>query len=248
VPRLPHLTLCALLLVSGGALAQPEPGAGAGLSQDEQAQRLADEGVEAYRSGKYATAVKLFKQAYALRQEPALVYNLAKTYDKLDQRNEALEYYRRYLVAEGTDEKLRARAEERVAALSREEQKDVAPPPPPLPLPSRPPPRPGRLFFYSGVALAGAGLAGIIAGAALFGVAGQQYGDFQSATDELDKRPLGDATLALGSGGIASLAVGGAILGGGAALLGLAYKKGFFRKERLALIPAPGALLLQGAF
>src|SRR5207253_9839208 len=115
--------LVASVAASSRALAQEEPPpAVPGQSPDEQAQRLADEAVEAYRASSYDQAVKLFKQAYGLRADPAILYNLAKCFDKMGQPADALEYYRRYLVAEGTDPKLRARAEEKVAQLA-------APPP-----------------------------------------------------------------------------------------------------------------------
>src|SRR5207249_2754998 len=108
------------------------------------------------------------------------------------------------------------RAEEKVAALS------VPPPRPAAPVPSAPPPppsRPGRLFFYSGIGLAAAGVAGLVIGAGLYGDANQDYGTFNGSTDELDKRVARDHALALGKGSIAGYVVGAALLGGGAALL-----------------------------
>ena len=95
--------LVALLCAAAPArlFAQEEPPpAVPGQSADEQAQRLADDAVEAYRTGAYDGAVKLFKQAYALRADPAILYNLAKCFDKLGKPDGALEYYRRYLVAD----------------------------------------------------------------------------------------------------------------------------------------------------
>lgn len=256
-PALLAATLCAALSVpclaqaqapapapapTGGPAPEEPPPAVPGQTPDEQAQRLADEAVEAYRTAKYDDAVRLFKQAYGLRADPAILYNLAKCFDKTGRREEALEYYRRYLVAEGTDPKLRQKAEEKVAALSAALRPSAAPPAAAPPVKAE---RPGRLFFYSGVGLAAAGVAGLVVGVALYGAAAKDYSTFGASSDELDKRAARDHAQSLGKGSIAGYIVGAALLGGGGALVGLAVKKGFFRRDRVAISPSgDGATLL----
>jgi Flp pilus assembly protein TadD len=260
--------LCTAVPATLRAQEEPPP-AVPGQSVDEQAQRLADEAVEAYRTGTYDKAVKLFKQAYALRADPAILYNLAKCFDKMGRPEGALEYYRRYLVAENTDPKLRQKAEEKVATLSAAASRAAAPAALQPQAPQPPPERPGRLFFYSGVGLAAAGVVGLVIGVSLYGAAAKDFGTFTGSTDEIDKRAARDRVQSLGKGSIAGYVVGTALLGGGAALVGLAVRKGFFRKEgspgdrrgasrsvrkegRVAfdLAPAPGgaAVLLSGSF
>ncbi|MCS6912565.1 MAG: tetratricopeptide repeat protein [Myxococcales bacterium] len=236
----------ALVLLLGLSLALPVAGrAQEAPSADEQAQRMVDAAVEAYRSRRYAVAVDLFKQAHALRADPAILYNLAKCYEKMGQPQEALEYYRRYLVAEDTDPRLREKAERSVAALRR------AIAPPPQAAPPRPAPRPGRLFFYSGLGLASAGVASLGVGVGLYGAAAAQYATYTASSDELDKRAARQQAQDLGRGSIIGYAVGAGLLAGGAVLIGLAAWKGFFHKEtRVSLLPFPegGGLLCSGAF
>lgn len=113
----PLVTLSALAL--GLALAaSPAHAAGTDGAPGVDAQRLSDQAVEAYGAGRYEETIRLFKQAYSLRAEPTILYNIARAQEKLGQGADALESYRRYLVSEGTDAKLRQKAEARVAALS----------------------------------------------------------------------------------------------------------------------------------
>ena len=45
--------------------------------------------MDAYRTGQYEQAKQSFLRAYSLRAEPTLLYNLARTFEKLGERTTA---------------------------------------------------------------------------------------------------------------------------------------------------------------
>jgi len=93
---------------------------------EQQVERLALEAVDAYKIADYKHAVELLRKAYEIRQVPALLYNMAKAYDKLGDIDHAYESYRLYADSAAAEPKLKARAEERVAALSEARRKKAA--------------------------------------------------------------------------------------------------------------------------
>ncbi|HEY2748955.1 MAG TPA: hypothetical protein VGL86_30250 [Polyangia bacterium] len=106
---------------------------------EAEVERLADEAVNAYKGADYKRAVELLQKAYEIRQVPALLYNMAKAYDKLGDIDHAYDAYRLYADSAAAEPKLKARAEQRVAALAdlrrkkkAEERAAEAPPPPPV--------------------------------------------------------------------------------------------------------------------
>ncbi|MEI9951783.1 MAG: PEGA domain-containing protein [Pseudomonadota bacterium] len=56
-----------------------------------------EEGVEAYRSARYADAARLFLEADAISASAALSYNIARAYEKLADGAQTLRWYRNYL-------------------------------------------------------------------------------------------------------------------------------------------------------
>ncbi len=62
-----------------------------------EADKLADEGREAYKAGNYAEAFKLFTRAYAAEPKPAFLYNMAKAKEKLADYKEAVHLLEKYL-------------------------------------------------------------------------------------------------------------------------------------------------------
>jgi tetratricopeptide (TPR) repeat protein len=121
-----------------GAIARAE-------SPEAEVERLASEAVNAYKGADYKRAVELLQKAYDIRQVPALLYNMAKAYDKLGDVEHAYDAYHQYAASAAADPKLKARAEARVAALNEvrkqkaAEQRAVeAPPPPPPPVETKP--------------------------------------------------------------------------------------------------------------
>ncbi len=90
------------------------------LSPDERAKKveeLAGKGAGAYRKGEYDKAIDLFKQAYAIEPVPNLLYNIAKSYEKQDNYDQAVAYYQKFVVAPEVDSKARQAALERIDSL-----------------------------------------------------------------------------------------------------------------------------------
>lgn len=76
-----------LAIILGSALASAQ--------QDPRA--LFREGQVAYETGDYATAARLWEEAYALDARPALQYNLAQAYERLGELARAADAYRRFI-------------------------------------------------------------------------------------------------------------------------------------------------------
>jgi tetratricopeptide (TPR) repeat protein len=118
-------------------------------SPEAQVERLAAEAVNAYRGADYNRAIELLNKAYDIRQVPALLYNMAKAYDKLADLDHAADAYRRYVASLDPDPKLKAKAEARLSVIDELRRKNVAaeravesaPRPRPAPSVESPPPR-----------------------------------------------------------------------------------------------------------
>ncbi|MAQ15143.1 MAG: hypothetical protein CMN30_10175 [Sandaracinus sp.] len=81
-----------------------------------RAAELAQEALAHYEAGAPAEAIPLLIEARELYPEPLLTYNLARAYEALGRREEALAAYRRY-VAERPDAPDRAAMETHIASL-----------------------------------------------------------------------------------------------------------------------------------
>ena len=82
----------------------------------KQVEKLATDAAAAYKAADFTRAVELLERAYQIRQVAALLYNLAKAYDRLGDQEKAIELYRRYADSSDAEPKLRGKAEARVAA------------------------------------------------------------------------------------------------------------------------------------
>jgi hypothetical protein len=78
-------------------------------NEDAEIMRMAKEhyklGLEAFKAGKYPEAIKELKKAYLLKRLPPLLVNIAKTYEKLNDPDNAVYYYKKYLVEAPADAK-----------------------------------------------------------------------------------------------------------------------------------------------
>ena len=88
--------------------------------QQKRSDALVKEAVESYSERRYEEAIELFKQAYEIQQEPELLYNIARSYERLSDNENAVEWYQRFLDVPGTTGELRTRARDNIAALRRE--------------------------------------------------------------------------------------------------------------------------------
>jgi tetratricopeptide (TPR) repeat protein len=95
-------------------------------SAEAQVERLASEAVNAYRGADYNRAVELLTRAYEIRQVPALLYNLAKAYDRLGDVDHAWDAYRRYADSADADPKLKSKADARLVVLDEIRRKKAA--------------------------------------------------------------------------------------------------------------------------
>jgi tetratricopeptide (TPR) repeat protein len=133
----------------------------AAASEAARAVELNEAGSALYAAGDYAGALRAFQQAYSLVAEPNLLFNIAGCHEQLEQRTQAVEYYRWFLGSQTANPEGRRRA---IAALSRLEVK--APPPPPAPkAEAGPSPVWSLATLGAGIAFAGLGAALYLDGA-----------------------------------------------------------------------------------
>src|SRR6187402_1513335 len=104
------------------ALAQSNSSEAVVEARRGQAKLSFQRGAELYRAGHYEAAVKSFLEADRLAPSPALSFNIARAYERLDDASGALRWYRDYLrrspAAKNAPE-VRARVAELAAQLAR---------------------------------------------------------------------------------------------------------------------------------
>jgi hypothetical protein len=95
-----HLSLLLVLLAAfaapTAALAQEE-GADSGDDEEEQAAKHFAAGRKLYGEGKYKEAIGELLKAYELRPAPPILLNIARTYEKLGDKKNALKFYKEFL-------------------------------------------------------------------------------------------------------------------------------------------------------
>lgn len=130
----PHLSRAVLLGLALGLcpLATTRPA----QAQEPTAAQLSEQAYARYEVGDYPGAVAFYMKAYALNVDPRVLFNVAQIYDKkVQDRDLAIEYYRRYLKSTTTEVELVRKATERITELQRqvdERAKPAAPGAPPL--------------------------------------------------------------------------------------------------------------------
>ncbi len=102
-----------LVLTAAASASARGPG---GTAAEQRATQLFELSAEAYRGGRFKEAIDLLKEAYRLAPDAILVYNLARAYEGLGDRPNAVESYTAYLRA-APDARDRASVEQRIAAL-----------------------------------------------------------------------------------------------------------------------------------
>ncbi len=91
----------------------------AASSIDARADQLFEQSAEAYNRGEFQRAVELLKEAYRLKPDPVLLYNLARAYEGLGDLPNGLASYQAYLTAQPNAEDAGAVAS-RIAALKKQ--------------------------------------------------------------------------------------------------------------------------------
>ena len=110
------------------AHAQPTPAADPSDELDEAARLLFEDGTRAYDAGRFDEARGRYVNAYELSGRPELLYNIASCHDRLDEKEQALANYERFL-AELPDSSRAAIVSSRIEVLRRSVASDAAEPP-----------------------------------------------------------------------------------------------------------------------
>ena len=227
-PSLPTLfvALVALLCASSSVYAeQVEPAS----SAEDHSKR----GVELYAEGKLPEAVSEMLKAYELAPEPGLLYNIARIYQKMGQRDLALHYLKQFVTQPGADPDRVQKALKHLEELNRatndlqvrptpsvdppDKVEGASPPAPVSPVATPSPQAPDATDHTLSWALMGSGGAVLIVGGVLGGLALSASATLEDPdASYAEKRDAQDATrsLALGS----DLSIG---LGAATALVGL---------------------------
>jgi tetratricopeptide (TPR) repeat protein len=74
----------------------PKPVASPTEADSVRAKELFDNGRELYLDASYESAISAFKEAYSLLGDPILLYNIGQSYDRLDEFDQAIEYFEYY--------------------------------------------------------------------------------------------------------------------------------------------------------
>jgi tetratricopeptide (TPR) repeat protein len=111
-----RLALAVALALSVPAAARAEE---APPSADVRALDLFDKSEAAYQKGRFAEAALYLREAYALKPEPVLLYNLARAYEGMGDLEHAAKAYQDFLAAE-PNAKDRGSIEVRIATLKKQ--------------------------------------------------------------------------------------------------------------------------------
>lgn len=95
-PLIPPLITLLLFSWAPRSHGQPKP-ASSHCESDASCARLAEQGKAALQAEQYETALAAYQAAYALRQDPKLLYNLARTAHRAGRLADAVLYYDKYL-------------------------------------------------------------------------------------------------------------------------------------------------------
>jgi tetratricopeptide (TPR) repeat protein len=143
------LLVLAILVVS----ATPARPALAADAATEEARRHFLRGQQLFEVARWDEAAAEFEQAYAARNDPTFIYNMAQAYRRKGDAKRALELYKNYLI-KAPKSPQRAEVEERIAALQKQVEDAeraarttapapvAAPPPAPAAVPELPAPAP----------------------------------------------------------------------------------------------------------
>jgi hypothetical protein len=103
--------LLAALLAAPVALAAPKD------EELARARALDQQGVRAYKDGRYNDAIRYFSEAFKLGGPPSELWNIAKCHMRLDQPDQASDAYDRYLMQPGLSQQDKAEARSELEEL-----------------------------------------------------------------------------------------------------------------------------------
>lgn len=193
--------------------------ADAGPKEKAQAQKHIDKATRAHEAGNYDAALLELEAAYALDQQPDLLYAIGQVHVKLNNCPVAISFYERYLetkpvadAASATNEAIKTCRDQ---LASQPPPPEPAPQPEVAPTPSPAPPAEPRTFDPIGTALVGAGVVSTIVGVVMYTSARGTLDDAEMAPTYMEHEQLvddakGKRTLAVvfGVAGVAAIGVG----------------------------------------
>ncbi len=198
------------LVAAAIALAIVRPAFAQEPSPHDRAVELFTQSDKAYKEGDFREAAKDLEAAYGLEPAPVLLYNLARAYEGMGEKEAAIAAYERYLKVQ-PDADNRGLVEKRLEALRQEVARSKPPPPPNKPVVETH----TRPLGAAPIAVALVGAAGLAAGGVFGSLAlAQNAKQNDATTSQLDAKSAHDqgATFATVSnvsfiaGGVVALA------------------------------------------
>jgi tetratricopeptide (TPR) repeat protein len=118
-------TLMGLLIAARVAVAAPPAGPAAGPSvgasaKKEQANLRYDQGKAYYRAGAFDLAITEFLAGFEIDPRPGVLFNVARAYEELKNRPQAIAFFKRYLDTAGASAPAAAEARARTVVLERQ--------------------------------------------------------------------------------------------------------------------------------
>jgi tetratricopeptide (TPR) repeat protein len=189
------LVLAVALTVASPARAEER------VSVEARALDLFDRSEVAYRAGRFADAAQLLRDAYALKPEPVLLYNLARAYEGMGDLDRAVKAYGDYLTAD-PNAKDRASIETRIATLNKQivERENARHP--------RPEKKPSPVPWI----VAGAGALGVGAGAVLGVLSAKRHRDARDESAQTTAEREQDQAKSLATAANVAFIAGGVVL------------------------------------
>jgi tetratricopeptide (TPR) repeat protein len=117
--------LAVALTLSGRASAAEQTEvaqASARSSSHADYQQLVDEGMSLYKAHEHRLALEKFLQAYAIEQDPNLLFNIARCYEARGDHAAAIEKYEQYLADPNSDPQGKERARKFLHALRKDDK------------------------------------------------------------------------------------------------------------------------------
>jgi hypothetical protein len=121
MPRLLFLLALALVVAPGSAEAQsrPAPAPSATPAELARAKELRSKGHQNFDEQRYAEALALYKESYRLSGDPALLYNIGRAHQLLNEAPEALGVFETFLAAASPELKAKVQGLDETVAEAR---------------------------------------------------------------------------------------------------------------------------------
>ena len=212
-------------------------------AREARALELFDKSEEAYQKGRFQDAVNLLREAYELKKEPVLLYNLARAYEGFGALDLAAKAYEDYLAGQ-PDTKDRGAIEQRIATLrrqiaEREASKKRA---------AQPAPRPERKPSAVPWIVAGFGVVGLGTGTAFALLASGKHKDAENEPVQITSSHDQDVAKTDATVAAVAFVAGGALAATGLVWAVLDVRASGERAARVRIAPSIGGLRVVGSF